>query len=160
MLSSYEIQRCVLRMWTDVSENCITFVFKVETQPSQKPANSRWLDLTRHPEDGGDTFLRNVGSHTDYTALYHGNIRIVGWVVNWFGKALEGSGHRVVWRIVVPSCGSLRKLRRCDTRFYPGISGSLTAHWVRCTGISAWSYGKIVVASVWTEMQENLGKPL
>jgi hypothetical protein len=22
------------------------------------------------PEDGGDTFLRNVGSHTDYTALY------------------------------------------------------------------------------------------
>jgi hypothetical protein len=22
------------------------------------------------PEDGADTFLRNVGSHTDYTALY------------------------------------------------------------------------------------------
>jgi hypothetical protein len=22
------------------------------------------------PEDGGDTFLRNVGSYTDYTALY------------------------------------------------------------------------------------------
>jgi hypothetical protein len=22
------------------------------------------------PEDGGDTFLRNIGSHTVYTALY------------------------------------------------------------------------------------------
>jgi hypothetical protein len=33
---------------------------------------SRWF-LTRlifGPEDGGDTFLRNVGSYTDYTVLY------------------------------------------------------------------------------------------
>jgi hypothetical protein len=28
------------------------------------------------PEEGGDTFLRNVGSHLDYTAPYH---RILQW---------------------------------------------------------------------------------
>jgi hypothetical protein len=35
---------------------------------------SRWF-LTRlifGPEDGGDTFLRNVGSYTDYTVVYQG----------------------------------------------------------------------------------------
>jgi hypothetical protein len=43
-------------MWTDVSEERIT----------QSPA-ARWFlaRLIFHFEDGGDTFLRNVGSHTD-----------------------------------------------------------------------------------------------
>jgi hypothetical protein len=33
---------------------------------------TRWIfgRLIFDPEDGGDTFLRNIGSHTHYTALY------------------------------------------------------------------------------------------
>jgi hypothetical protein len=33
---------------------------------------ARWFlaGLIFDPEDGGDTFHRNVGPHTDYTALY------------------------------------------------------------------------------------------
>jgi hypothetical protein len=27
-------------------------------------------NLVFDPEDGGDTFLRNVGSHTDYATIY------------------------------------------------------------------------------------------
>jgi hypothetical protein len=52
-------------MWTDVSEERITSIFKVKTQPSKKPARSTWLS-----EDEGDLILRNVGSHTSYTELY------------------------------------------------------------------------------------------
>jgi hypothetical protein len=43
-------------MWTDVSEERINPIFKVENQPSQ--------------EDGVDAFLLNVASLKDYTALY------------------------------------------------------------------------------------------
>jgi hypothetical protein len=36
------------------------------------PLATRWFlaRLIFYPEDGGNTFLRNVGSHTDYMALY------------------------------------------------------------------------------------------
>jgi predicted RNA binding protein YcfA (HicA-like mRNA interferase family) len=40
--------RRVVLVWTDVSEKCIAVIF--------------------YPEDGGDTFLRNVGSHKNYPA--------------------------------------------------------------------------------------------
>jgi hypothetical protein len=43
-------------MWTIASEECITSTFRVENQQSKKPECSRRL--------------WNVGSHTDYTALY------------------------------------------------------------------------------------------
>jgi hypothetical protein len=46
-------------MWTDVSEEFITSIFKVENQNGKKPAFSRWLDL--YPENEGDTCLRNIG---------------------------------------------------------------------------------------------------
>jgi hypothetical protein len=48
-------------MWIDVSEECIISVFGVENRPIKKPAYSRRLAIS---------FLRNVGSHTEYTALY------------------------------------------------------------------------------------------
>jgi hypothetical protein len=70
---SLHIRRAV-RMRTYVSEECITSVFRIENQSSRKPARSRWLDILSllifDPEDGGDTFLRNVGSHRHYTVLY------------------------------------------------------------------------------------------
>jgi hypothetical protein len=41
------------------------------TSVPKAPA-ARWFlaKLFFYHEDGGDIFLRNVGSHTDYTALY------------------------------------------------------------------------------------------
>jgi hypothetical protein len=47
----------------------VTSTFTIENQPCKKPACGRWLVIVL-PEDGGDAFLRNVGSHTDYTAIY------------------------------------------------------------------------------------------
>jgi hypothetical protein len=43
-------------------------------QNSAKPPAACWLLalLIFDPEDGGDTSLRNVGSHVDYTVLYPG----------------------------------------------------------------------------------------
>jgi hypothetical protein len=41
-------------------------------RPSKPPLVSRAADF--HPEDGGHSFLRNIGSYTDYTAL-HPNIQ-------------------------------------------------------------------------------------
>jgi hypothetical protein len=62
-------------MCTDVPEEQIISMFRVENQPSKKPACSRWLGwflarLISHPEDGGEAFLQNVSSRTDYTAQY------------------------------------------------------------------------------------------
>jgi hypothetical protein len=66
-------------MCIDVSEKLITFIFRVENQPSKKsvclmwlsPAASQFLSrLIFDLQDEGDKFLRNVGSHTDYRALY------------------------------------------------------------------------------------------
>jgi hypothetical protein len=39
---------------------------------SAQPPATRWFlaRLIFDPEDGGDTLLRNVGLHTDYTTLY------------------------------------------------------------------------------------------
>jgi hypothetical protein len=67
--------RCVDLVWTDVSEARIASIFRVEKSASEDPAaahNSRWV-LPRgfiYSEDGGDTFLRNVGSHKIYTAFF------------------------------------------------------------------------------------------
>jgi hypothetical protein len=51
-------------METDVSEEYITFILAAEYLPNKKPACSRWLG----PEDGSNTFLRNVCSCTGYMA--------------------------------------------------------------------------------------------
>jgi hypothetical protein len=45
--------------------------FQRKAPPPASPATRWFLGwLTFELEDSGDTFLRNVGSHTDYTALY------------------------------------------------------------------------------------------
>jgi hypothetical protein len=61
-------------VWTDISEERIASIFRVEKSASEEPAWAactwrRWL-LVRgflYPEDGSNTFLRNVGSHKIYT---------------------------------------------------------------------------------------------
>jgi hypothetical protein len=64
----------------NVSEERITSIFKIKSQPCNKPEcyqvaghlPSR-LFLARlnfYPEDGGNMFTRNVGSCSDNTALY------------------------------------------------------------------------------------------
>jgi hypothetical protein len=69
--------RCVDLVWTDVSEERIASIFRVEKSASDEPAwaggcrlQPRWLLASGffYPEDGGDTFLRNVDSHKIYTA--------------------------------------------------------------------------------------------
>jgi hypothetical protein len=47
-------------VWTDVSEERIAFIFRVEKSTSEEPA---WAGGCSQPEDGGDMFLQNVGSH-------------------------------------------------------------------------------------------------
>jgi hypothetical protein len=72
--------RCVDLVWTNVSEERITSIFRVEKSASEEPAwaggwrlnhqsKTRWFLACGffYPEDGGDTFLRNVGSHNIYT---------------------------------------------------------------------------------------------
>jgi hypothetical protein len=51
-------------MWTDVLEESITSIFRAEIQQSKKYI-VRWFfaRLIFDTEDGGDTFLRNVGLH-------------------------------------------------------------------------------------------------
>jgi hypothetical protein len=51
---------------TDVSEEFIVSIHRVEKSASEEPA---WA-AADYPEDGEDTFLRNVGSHKIYTAPY------------------------------------------------------------------------------------------
>jgi hypothetical protein len=62
-------------MSTDISAECIICVLKVEKQSSKKLACNMLLSIILcsadfYPENGGDTFFRNVCSHTDYTAVY------------------------------------------------------------------------------------------
>jgi hypothetical protein len=58
-------------MYTDVSKEHINSILGVENQPSKKSLPS-WFLARRifDPEDGSNVFVRNVGSHTNYTALY------------------------------------------------------------------------------------------
>jgi hypothetical protein len=55
-------------VWTDVSEEHIASIFRVEKFANQEPAwATQFLALGLfYPEDGGDTFLRNVSSHKIY----------------------------------------------------------------------------------------------
>lgn len=70
MLQFSGISRRVFRIKTGVSEERITFIFRAEYQPSQKPAYSKCLArLIFGHEDVGDTCLRNVGSHMNSTVL-------------------------------------------------------------------------------------------
>jgi hypothetical protein len=81
-MSSSGTWRCVDLVRTDVSEERIASIFKVEKSVSKEPAwasgtrlqttCSCWLLAVRYfyPEVGGDTFLRNVGSHKIYTASH------------------------------------------------------------------------------------------
>jgi hypothetical protein len=69
VLPSSELQRSAICVWTDVSEKHITSIFRVEYQPSKKPAGSGPLGRIV-PDPDGDTFFRNVGPHADYKALY------------------------------------------------------------------------------------------
>jgi hypothetical protein len=49
-------------MRTDVSEENITSIFRVENQPSNKPARlGRFARIIFDPEEGSDNFLRNIG---------------------------------------------------------------------------------------------------
>jgi hypothetical protein len=51
----------------------VLYIIVIPTDSSFCPATrSRWFlaRLIFDPEDGGNTFLRNVGSYTDYTVLY------------------------------------------------------------------------------------------
>jgi hypothetical protein len=70
-------------VWTDVTEERIASSFRVEM---------REISMNRffYPENGGDMFLRNVGSHKIYTAPHprrrHSSIKV--WFVrredrNW-----------------------------------------------------------------------------
>jgi hypothetical protein len=56
-----------VRIWTNGSEKCITSIFRVENLPSHLLQAGF---LIFDSEDRWDTFLRNVGSHVDYTVLY------------------------------------------------------------------------------------------
>jgi hypothetical protein len=46
-------------VWTDVSEENIASIFRIEKSVSEEPA---WAGGCNHPEDGQDIFLQNVGS--------------------------------------------------------------------------------------------------
>jgi hypothetical protein len=54
--------RRVVLVWTDVSEERIASIFRVEKSASEE---QEWEGS--YTEDGGDTFLQNVCSHKDYT---------------------------------------------------------------------------------------------
>jgi hypothetical protein len=62
LLPPHGIYRRVVCMWTDVSEERITSIFRVENQPSKKPACIRWLG--RLPQTPG-IFIQIM-----YTKLY------------------------------------------------------------------------------------------
>jgi hypothetical protein len=55
-------------MWSDVSYESIISTFRVEDLATYCTLVSFSVDFDL--EDESDTFLLNVGSHTEYTALY------------------------------------------------------------------------------------------
>jgi hypothetical protein len=52
-------------VWTNVSEELIASIFRVEKSANEEPV---WAGGCRVTEDGGDMYLRNAGSHKIYTA--------------------------------------------------------------------------------------------
>jgi hypothetical protein len=86
-------------VWTDFSEKRIASIFRVEKNTAA--TCSRWFLVCGffHPEDGGDTFLWNVGSHKTYTAPYpislltfRGNVLAPS---SWFKRKPASNNHRV-----------------------------------------------------------------
>jgi hypothetical protein len=66
---------CVGLVLTDVSEEHIVSIFRVEKSASEEPVKTPGSQgfVARgffFPEDGDDKFLRNVGSHKIYTVPY------------------------------------------------------------------------------------------
>jgi hypothetical protein len=67
-MPSSGIWRCVDLVWTEVSEECVASIFRVEKSASEEPAwadgraDACWffVDLLFDPEDGDDMFLRNI----------------------------------------------------------------------------------------------------
>jgi hypothetical protein len=63
-------------MWTDVSEERITSIFRVENEPSKKPACSRWLDSLpagRYTQENGNIYnyrCENLKSLLKCTSLH------------------------------------------------------------------------------------------
>jgi hypothetical protein len=67
-------------MWTDIWEERITSIVTVDQSAKQETSvqqvdgliqvPSHLLHAGFNPEDGGYTFLLNVGSHVDYLAPY------------------------------------------------------------------------------------------
>jgi hypothetical protein len=47
-----------------------TYHLHLQRRKSAEQETSVQKVARQNSKDGGDTFLRNVGSHTDYTALY------------------------------------------------------------------------------------------
>jgi hypothetical protein len=73
VLPSSGIWLLVVRMWTDVSEECNTFIFRATTCCTLtsclvdiRPWRWKWCSSD---EDGGDIFSRNIASHRDYSAI-------------------------------------------------------------------------------------------
>jgi hypothetical protein len=67
----------VIFVWTDVSEDRRASIFRIEEYTSGEP---EWASSCRflarrffYHEDGGDTILRNVDSHKNYTAPHPRN---------------------------------------------------------------------------------------
>jgi hypothetical protein len=60
-------------MRTNDMEERITVILREESSARMLQV-LRWLIF--YPEGGSDTFLQNVGSHTDYMALYPEDISI------------------------------------------------------------------------------------
>jgi hypothetical protein len=59
-------------MCTDVSEERIASIFRVEKITESAATRSSWFSARGffYTEDEGEKLLRNVGSHKNYTALH------------------------------------------------------------------------------------------
>jgi hypothetical protein len=77
--------RCVVLVWTKFSEESMTSIIRVGWLQPFAHADSSLADFLYH-EDGGDTFLRNVGSYKNYTAPHPRKRYSSNWLC-WRGPA-------------------------------------------------------------------------